>query len=998
MNGDKKVSFALVGNGGALVELYELVGLAGENNLKVGVCLAHELTELKRYGERYILLLGVLSLRARVFAAMSGINDDCRKKVVGIRTLRRGTVYEKAHCADKKEGIGGGLEVEERRVSQHPLPIEIALPLPTKGGSLVNGAKIRLFFQLSLLRLGCLALGVVGGCGVAQAQPTEPPTRDTVVRVAESVGTLDAKITSHASDSMTYDLRRRTVSLQGKAKLVYKSQQFEAESIDIDLNERQLFARGVKDSTGKTTGDPIFTEGSDKYTMTDIRYNFITRKARITGVITTVQEGYLHGEVIKKMPNDVIYVGDGKFTTCDLKHPHFYLALTRAKVIPNDKIFTDLAYLVIADVPAPIGIPFGFFPNTSKRSSGIIPPEYGEEQARGFFLRNGGFYLGLNDYFDLTVLGGYYTRGSWDASLATNYKLRYKFSGRLGYAYSYIASGQENTPERSIHSNYRITWSHTQDRAWNPNSTFNANVTFGSSSYNRFNARNAQDFLSNQIMSSVAYSRSFPGKPFNLSVTLNHSQNSRDSIVDLRVPTVAFNVQRIYPFKRKNAVGAQRWYERIGVTYNTALQNSVRIKEQQLFTPEMQKRLKNGLQHRASASTSFTLLKHINLSPSVSYNENWYIRTTRYHWDAAQKKPVLDTVNGFARTWYYSTGLGLSTKLYGMYAFIPQSPIKAIRHVMTPSVSLSYHPDFSDPKYGMYGSVQKNEAGEAMRYSYFANTIYGGAPAGESGAISFSLGNNWEMKLRGKPKSPQDTAKVEDKKIPLLESLNFSSGYNFLADSMGWSPLSVSAHTNFLSFLNLSGNASFSPYSADENGRIFNEYYAKRHTWPVRFERVSMSASFSLNKVLGFKGDDLQTTYVSYLPGYIPYDRATGADFLVQRYDAFTAPWNVSVNYNFSYSKSGSRRSSLQSLSFSGSVTLAKDWQVSLYSGYDFVAEQFSTTSVSISRDLHCWNMSLNVVPFGQMRSYSFRIGVNSGVLNDLKYQKNKSYIDNLLR
>ena len=867
----------------------------------------------------------------------------------------------------------------------------------------MNSAKIRLFFQLSLLRLGCLALGVVGSWAVTHAQQldsvaTPSARQDTTQQEPKATSALDAKISSHASDSMTYDLRRRTVSLQGKAKLVYKSQQFEAERIDVDLNDRLLFARGVKDSAGKTTGDPIFTEGNDKYTMTDIRYNFVTRKARITGVITTVQEGYLHGEVIKKMPNDVIYVGDGKFTTCDLKHPHFYLALTRAKVIPNDKIFTDLAYLVIADVPAPIGIPFGFFPNTSKRSSGVIPPEYGEEQTRGFFLRNGGFYLGLNDYFDLTVLGGYYTRGSWDASLASNYKLRYKFSGRLGYAYSYIASGQENTPERSIHSNYRITWTHTQDRAWNPNSTFNANVTFGSSSYNRFNARNAQDFLSNQIMSSVAYSRTFPGKPFNLSVTLNHSQNSRDSMVDLRIPTVAFNVQRIYPFKRKNGVGAQRWYERIGITYNTALQNSVRVKEKDLFTPTMQKHLRNGMQHRANASTSFTLLKYINLAPSVSYNENWYIQTHRYHWDALQKKPVLDTVDGFARTWYYGTSLALSTKLYGMYAFLPQSPIKAIRHVVTPSVSISYHPDFSDPKYGMYGTVQRNEAGEVMRYSYFANTIYGGAPAGESGAVSFSLGNNWEMKLRGKPKSPQDTAKLVDKKIPLLESLTLSSGYNFLADSMGWSPLAVAAHTNFLSFLNLSGSASFSPYSADDNGRVRNEYYLKRHANLLRFERVSVSASFSLNKVLGFKGDNVQTTYLSYLPGYLPYDLASGGDFLVQRYDAFTAPWNVSVNYNFSYSKAGTRRSSLQSLSFSGSVTLAKDWQVSFYSGYDFVAEKFSTTSVSISRDLHCWSMSLTVVPFGQMRSYSFRLGVNAGVLNDLKYQKNKSYIDNLLR
>lgn len=866
----------------------------------------------------------------------------------------------------------------------------------------MNSAKVKLFFELRFV----LIFGVLLCCSLIESRGARRAVfQDSTTIVTDSINPqentstrLDAKVESSAEDSVVYSIKNRSVKFYGKAKLAYKSQNFEAQYIDLDLNKRQLFAQGLADSTGKTVGDPIFSEGNEKYTMTDIRYSFATRKARITGVITSVSEGYLHGEVIKKMPDDVFYVGNGKFTTCDLKHPHFYLALTKAKVVPNDKIFTDLAYLVIADVPAPIGIPFGFFPNTTKRSSGIIPPEYGEEQMRGFFLRNGGAYFGLNDYFDLTVLGGYYTRGSWDLSLSTNYKLRYKFSGQLGYSYSYITSGQENTPEHSINSTYRITWSHSQDRAWNPNSTFQANVTFGSSAYNRFNARSAQDFLSNQIMSSVSYTRSFPGKPFNLSVSLNHSQNSRDSIVQLRIPNIAFNVQRIYPFKRKHVVGEQRWYERIGFTYNTSLQNSVNIKEQYLFTNRIKRELRNGMEHRLATSTSFTALKYINISPSVNYNENWYLKTTRYHWDATLQRPVRDTVDGFARTWHYNTSVGLSTKLYGMYAFIPRSPIKAIRHVMTPSISLGYHPDFSAPKYGMYGSVQRNVQGDLMRYSYFENTIYGGAPAGESGGLSFSLNNNIEMKLRGKAQNGQDTAKVEDKKVALLDNLSFSASYNFLADSMNWSNVSASANTNLLNFLNLSASAIFSPYAITPEGRVLKEYYIRRHNFPVRFESFNFSTSFSINKVLGYKGDALQTTYVTYLPGYMPYEQASANDFLTMRYDAFTAPWNLSVNYNFSYSKRGNRRNSLQSLSFSGSLTLAKLWQVSFYSGYDFVAGEFSTTSITVSRDLHCWNMSLTVVPFGQLRSYSFRIGVNAGVLHDLKYEKNKSYIDNLLR
>lgn len=876
----------------------------------------------------------------------------------------------------------------------------------------MHGTKVRLFFKLLII----IVLGVLYYHGIGDAkglclikldsvtvQTPSPEPRDTTIVEAPSSsnGALDAKVVSSASDSIAYSVRKKHVKMYGKAKLAYKDQKFEAEYIDLDLEKKQLYAKGSQDSTGSVHGDPIFTEGNERYTMTDISYNFASQKARITGVITNVSEGYLHGEVIKKMLDDVIYVGSGKFTTCDLKHPHFYLALTKAKVVPHDKIFTDLAYLVIADVPAPIGIPFGFFPNTTKRSSGLLPPEYGEEQTRGFFLRNGGVYFGLNDYFDLTIRGSYYTRGSWDVSLSSNYHLRYKFAGSLGYSYSYITSGQEKTPEHNINTTYRITWNHMQDRAWNPNSTFKANVTFGSSAFNRYNAKNAQDFLSNQIMSSIAYTRSFPGKPFSLSVTLNHSQNSRDSVVHLTVPNLGFNVQRLYPFKRKNPIGAQRWYERIGFTYNTSLQNAVNIKEQFLFTERIKREMRNGMQHRATASTSFTLLNHINISPAFNYNGNWYLRTTRYHWDENALRPVRDTVDGFARAWHFNTSLGFSTKLYGMYTFIPQSPVKAIRHILSPSISLGYHPDFSDPKLNMFGKVQKNAAGETMQYSYFENTLYGGPPAGKMGSVSFSLANNIEMKLRGKESSPnelKDTSKVEDRKIPILENLSLSTSYNFLADSMHWSPVSISAYTSLLQFLNLSANASYSVYASDKDGRLLNEYYVKRNKSPLRFESFSLTASLSLNKVLGFKGDKLQTTYVSYLPGYIPFEHATAADFLVMRYDALNAPWNLSLNYNFSYTKRGERRSSIQSLSFSGSISLAQKWNISFYSGYDFVANQFSTTSVTITRDLHCWSMSLTVVPFGQLRSYSFRIGVNAGVLHDLKYEKNKSYIENILQ
>lgn len=838
---------------------------------------------------------------------------------------------------------------------------------------------------------------LVGTGGVPAVEGVQAAGQGDTVQVVQlpaGQSKLDAPVFAQAEDSIRYAVSGKRVQLYGKASVKYKQQEFEADFIDFDLDSRVLYAEGRRDSTGKVLTRPVFKDGGEEYTMEAITYNFDTQQARITGVMTQVTEGYLHGEVIKKLPNDEVNVKNGKFTTCDALEPHFYIRLTKAKVIPHDKVVTGPAILYIADVPTPVVLPFGFFPNTTKRSSGLILPEYGEEQQRGFFVRNGGVYFGLSDYVDLALLGGYYSKGSWEASARMNYNWRYHFQGSLSFSYSSLRFGHQGTKEYSQSSSYMLNWTFTQDRRRHPNSSFQANVSFGSSNHNRYNARNTQEYLNNQVSSSISYQRQFPGTPFSLSMSLNHSMNSRDSTVSLRLPQLSVNMTTIYPFRRKHRRGGQlRWYEKIGLSYSTELQNNLHIKERDLFTRQALAKMQNGMRHQLGSSTTFTLFKYINLSPSVSYGAQWYLQSVRYHWDDAQKQAVRDTVWGFARAWSFNTSLSASTKVYGMYSFSGKARVQAIRHVLTPSLSVSYHPDFSDPLFNMYREVQVAPDGRMRRYSLVEGLLYGGAPQGKSGSLNFSLGNNIEMKLRP---SQQDTA-AKPKKVPLLESLTFNMSYNFLADSMQLSPLAISARTNILGFFQVSASARFSPYALDEANALTRHFQLKKHRELLRFENVYVSCSFSLSKVLTGKDSHARPPQpLAYLPGFMPFSGRAAGDFLVVDYGDFEAPWSLNCSYNLSYSKMGSRENLMQSLSLYGSITLAKDWRIGFSTGYDFTRRQVNMTSFSVAKDLHCWDMSASIVPFGAMQSYNFRIGVKASMLHDLKYEKSKSHIDNL--
>ncbi len=808
---------------------------------------------------------------------------------------------------------------------------------------------------------------------------------------------IEDPIFSNATDSLVYSLDGKKVYLYGNAVVTYQNLELKAQYIEFDMEKKEVYAVGLPDSTGKTVGRPTFKEGNQKFEMDSIFYNFDTKRAKITGVVTEQEGGYMHSRVTKKMENDVVNLAGGKYTTCDQPHPHFYIGITKGKIIPNDKIISGPAYLVIEDVPFPIGIPFGFFPNTRKRAAGIILPEYGEENTRGLFLRGGGFYFGYSDYMDQKITGDIYSKGSWALKTLTNYRLRYRYSGSFGLDISSTVTGEKGMDDYSKNNSYWIRWSHSQDPKARPNSTFQANVNFGSSNHNRYNARNLDNILSNTFTSSISYSKVWPGTPFSMSTSLNHSQNNITKRVDVGFPRGSFNMSRIYPFKRKTAIGAPAWYEKIGLSLSTSFDNKVSVLEDNLFKKTVLDSMQNGMKHDIPLSTSFNLLKYITVSPGASWNEYWYLNTIEKRWDEATKKVYTDTIRGFNRGYQYSTSVSMSTKLYGTFSFKSTSRVQAIRHMLTPSVSLGYRPDFSEDKYDFYKTVQIDSTGRTQRYSIFEKGIYGGPGGGKSGVLNFSLGNTLEMKVF----SSKDTVN-NVKKIKILEGFNVGASYNLLADSMNWSDISVSGRTNLFEKININFSGAFCPYAINEKGVKLKEFEYSQTGRFARFIRGSLGFDFSLNssKEKG-KGGNQQGTNP---PGDTPLGRYSDDSQFGQslgnqysdQYVDFNVPWNVRFSYNLSYSKPGYEKSVTQTLNFSGDLNLTPKWKIAFTSGWDFKKRQLTMTTFNIYRDLHCWDMRFTVVPIGTYKSYSFQINVKASMLQDLKYQKKEHYLDNM--
>jgi len=837
---------------------------------------------------------------------------------------------------------------------------------------------------------------------------------DTVQAAAEKPTTteIDAPIDYEADDSLIFDLENDKVYLYGNGFVTYQDIELRAAYIELDRARDVVFARGALDTLGREIGKPVFKEGSESFESKTLTYNFKTKKGIIKGVVTEQEGGYLHSGITKKHENGEIHVKNGKYTTCDLEDPHFYVALTKAKVIPDDKIVSGPAYLVMADIPLPIALPFGFFPNQKSRSSGILIPEYGEERNRGFFFRNGGYYLALSDYFDARITGDIYTHGTWGVSLGSNYRVRYRFNGNLRARYYINVSGEKELPDYTRKKDYSITWSHSQDPKSNPSRTFNANVNMSSSSFDRNHSFNANDYLTNTKQSSISYSKRWAGTPFNLSASMNHRQNSQTNSVDLNLPKMNFNMNRIYPLKRKNRAGKAKWYENIELSYKAMLDNQIRTTDSLLFTSAVWDDMNNAFKHDIPLSTQIRPFNNFFISPSLQYSGVLYSKHIEKRWeenyydaelDSTYATLITDTIRGlrYAHSYLPSISLGLNPKIYGMYVFKnTNSRIEAIRHVMTPSVSFSYTPDMTGVTPDYYRKVQVDTLGNMREYSLFEQEIYRTPTLpGRSGSVNIRLSNNIEMKVR----STSDTVQTS-KKVKILENLSFSTNYNLFADSLKWSPITMSGRTRLANKVDLTFGGTFDPYALSEDGRKINKAEITETGKLARLTRFNFSINASLNS-RAQESPAEETGPRQSMPEGIPVSKqgipmendeegGVPQEFYTGEYVDFSIPWNLSLRYNYNYTNTGMSKRVTQTFNFSGNVSLTEKWKIGFSSGYDFKLNKLTYTSVNIYRDLHCWEMRLSWIPIGYHQSYSFQINVKSAILKDLKYEKRKSWYD----
>lgn len=837
--------------------------------------------------------------------------------------------------------------------------------------------------------------------------PSDSLQADTVRK--EPAPMLEAPINYNAADSIVISLDQKKVFLYKEAVVTYQDIELKADYIALDLNSKEVYAEGVKDTAGVAQGSPVFKDGSDEYESKTIRYNFKTQKGIIEDVRTQQGEGYVQGARTKKIDKKVFIMKNGKYTTCDAEHPHFYLNMTKAKVISNKKIITGPAYMVLEDFPLyfPI-LPFGFFPNSPSYSSGIIIPTYGEEQNRGFFLREGGYYIAASPYYDLTLKGDIYSKGSWATNVTTNYKKRYKFSGNFNFSYNINKYGEKDLPNSYETKGFSLRWSHSQDSKANPFQTFSANVNLSTSSYDKENSNNIQNYLSTTKSSSISYTKKWENSPFNMSVNFRHSQNSTDSTLTLSFPEMTFNMSKIYPFRSKNRSGKLKFYEKIGFSYTGNIKNSITAKEDEILKKSLIRDWSNGWKHSIPITLpSFNLLKYINMSPSVSYSERWYTRSVErnYSFDeiAQTETLVIDTIYGFKRNYEYSYSLSGSTNIYGMYLMKNQnSRLKAIRHKVTPSMSFSYRPDFGDPKYGFWDSYLDKD-GKEVFYNRFEGAVFGSSGRGESGAITFSLANNVEAKVLAKNDTAKSTsagADAEDqkyKKVKIIDNLSLSGSYNLVADSMNLSNISIRGRTTIKDVaINFGGT--LNPYMTDESGRAYHAYTWNHEQGLAKLGRLT-NANLSFG--MSFKSKDKsQSATATEKPAEeteetepeLPF-----SPFPVLPYADFKLPWDFNFNYSLSYSRPNpnQKASVNQSLNFSGSLTLTEKWNMRLTTNFDIEARKFSFTTFNVSRNLHCFNMSFNFVPFGDRKSYSFTLNASSSMLKDLKVDKRRSWYDN---
>ncbi len=830
------------------------------------------------------------------------------------------------------------------------------------------------------------------------------------VRRAKKAG-LDKPISGKASDSLYYDLRNKMVYIYEQGDVSYGDMNLKADFMNINLDNKNIYAYGKADTVdgAPVMTRPVFTQGTTTLNMDTITYNIESQRAKIKSIATQQGDGWLVGTSVKKMEDNTINIEGGMYTTCDqTDHPHFYLAMTKAKVIPGKKAITGPAYLVMEDVPIYfLGVPEGFFPLNTGPKSGILMPTYGEEATRGFYIRGLGYYFTLSEHMDLALTGGIYTLGSWEANVRSRYIKRYKYSGNLNFDFSSVKSGDKGDADYIKQNTFKLQWTHSQDAKANPGSTFSASVNLASSGYSKYSANTLNDMLSTQTNSSISYSKNWAGTPFSLSMNMAVSQNSQTKAISVTLPTVSFNVSRFYPFKRAVKIGKDRWYEKISMSYSGKLTNSVSATESDIFSRQTLDNMRNGVQHTIPVQASFNVFNYINITPSFNYNERWYFKKVDRQWNPeTNMAEELDPQYGFYRLYDYTTALSFSTTLYGMWQVrekYKNFKLQAIRHTFSPSISFSYAPDFSNQKYGYFKTVQSDSTGRTTVYSPFADNAYGTPSQGRSMAMSFSLSQSLEAKVLSK----RDSTGI--KKISLIDDFSISGSYNFLADSMKLSNISLSLRSTFSGKIGINLRATLDPYEVSPEGIRYNKLTWRRGNLG-RIINTGWSFGYSFKSRDNTKQpaiNDINSVPPEYMnPFYDPYgtmDPVLRRQYMANAYYDFSLPWNIGFNYAVNYSVSyvnngttGIRRNITQTIGFNGSITFSPKMAATFSGGYDIATNKLTTSSISITRDLHCWQMSFSWIPFGYYKSWSFHIGVKAASLQDLKYDKSQSMYDNL--
>lgn len=842
-------------------------------------------------------------------------------------------------------------------------------------------------------------------------------------------GALDAPVTFSSEDSMVYDAKSKVARLYGNSNVKYQNMDLSSDRIQMSLDSSLVRATGTADSTGAISGTPVFTMGQDKYESDTMAFNFKTKKGFIYNVYTEQEDGYLSSQHSKRDSSGVLYLEHGRYTTCDQPHPDFYIALSRAKVRPGKDVVFGPAYLVVADVPLPLAIPYGFFPFTKSYSSGFIMPSYGDESSRGFYLRDGGYYFAMSDKWDLKLLGEIYTKGSWGLSVASNYRKRYRYNGSFFFSYQNTKNGDKGMPDYTEQTSFKLQWSHRQDTKSNPFSSLSASVNFASTSYERNNLNsmyNPQSYTQSLRTSSVNWSTSFSSLGMTISGSANLSQNMIDSTVSLTLPDLNISVSRFYPFKRKHMAGKERWYEKISMSYTGQFINSIDTKEDKLFKSNLIKDWRNAFQHNIPINANFTLFNYININPSFNFTDRMYSNKVMKSWDEQAQTERADTTYGFYNVYNWSMSIGASTKMYGFW--VPSKKIfgdkiQAIRHVLTPQVTFSYAPDCGSRYYETYQKTDADGNVSLVEYSPFENGLFNVPSRGKTGSVTFDLSNNIEMKV----KSDKDSTGY--KKLSIIDELGFNMGYNMAAKEKPWSDLTVRLRLKWWKNYTFNLNAVFATYAyeLDDNGRPYvsnhTEYSKGRFG---RFQGLSQNISFTLNpeklkKWFGGGDDEEDATEDDNntedddtgIESNVDDDMVNGqngarkknagkAETDADGYMKFSMPWSLTFGYGITMRENTSGKFNTktmrypyaftQTLNFSGNIRISDGWNISFSSGYDFENHDLSMTTASLSRDLHCFNMSCSVV-LAPYTSYNFSFRCNAATLTDaLKYDKRSGY------